>query len=303
MTVVVVGSANLDLVVSVARHPKPGETVIGGDLRSIPGGKGANQATATARLGQATSFVGAVGDDDAGRRLRRSLGEAGVDTSRLGTVADTPTGTALITVADDGDNVIVVSPGANRTVSPTVIDEAGDALDQAAVVLLQLEVPLDAVTAAARRAGGLVVLNPAPAPDQPLPSELLAHTDILVPNETELAALTGVDPDADPAVLAAAARTLGIDTVVVTRGAAGALIVTDDTTTVPAPVIDAIDTTAAGDAFCGALAQQLSAQPEDLSAAVAWAVRVGAATALRPGAAPSLPTAAQVDERLEATAP
>jgi len=213
--IVVVGSANLDLVVAVDRHPRPGETVPGGDLRTIPGGKGANQATAAARLGRATSMVGCVGDDAAAGQLRRSLDEAGVDTSHLSTVNDTPTGTALITVAADGNNTIVVSSGANAHVSPASVAGAG-VVDDAKALLLQLEIPIESVTAAARRAAGIVLLNPAPAPNGALPEDLVAAIDVLMPNETELAALTGVDPGAPIEDLAAAARTIGVHAAIIT---------------------------------------------------------------------------------------
>lgn len=299
-SVAVVGSANLDLVVAVAAHPRPGETVMGGDLRSIPGGKGANQATASARLGRTTAFVGRVGDDDAGRTLLQSMQQAGVDTGAVTTSASRPTGTALITVADDGDNAIVVSPGANHELGPDHIAAAMDVLADAEVMLLQLEVPLDAVTAAARGAHGLVVLNPAPAPPAGLPPDLLSACDLLVPNETELAVLAGVDPAAPDPEMADAARGLGVGRVVITLGARGALVVeADSETLVPAPVVDPVDTTGAGDAFCAALADRLVTDADDLVAAAFWACRVGAATTLAPGAGPSLPTANEVEQRLE----
>lgn len=296
--IAVVGSANLDLVVAVERHPRPGETVTGGDLRTIPGGKGANQATAAARLGRRTAMVGCVGDDDAGRQLERSLTDAGVDTRHLATAPDTATGTALITVAADGDNAIVVSPGANARVSPDAVVDAAVVHD-APAVLLQLEIPLESVTAAARRATGIVLVNPAPAPAGALPTELIAATDVLMPNETELAVLTGVDPAAALDHLADAARSLDVEHVVVTLGARGALIVGEhDAELVPAPTVQPIDTTGAGDAFCAALADGLLDHPGDVVAAARWAVQVGAATTLRPGAAPSLPTRGEVAARL-----
>lgn len=293
----VAGSANLDLVVEVDHHPVTGETVLGGDHARIPGGKGANQAVAAARLGAAVSFVGRVGADAAGDQLRASLDEAGVDLTHLDTDPDAPSGIAMIGVDRSGDNAIIVSPGANARLQPNHIAGAEDLLKQAAGLLLQLETPLETVLAAARAAEGIVVLDPAPA--QPLPAELLAAIDVLVPNETELALLSGqpVDPNETNSV-AAAARSLGVPTVVVTLGAAGAVVVTTDAATpIPAPVVNPVDTTAAGDAFRAALAIGLiSGQPA--TAAAAFAVRVGAAATLRPGAQPSLPTRSELEDLL-----
>ena len=297
------GSANLDLVVEVERVPVAGETVLGGDLRRIPGGKGANQAVAAARLGRRVAMVGRVGDDDAGAVLRAAMDSAGVDTSGLLATEDTPSGTALIAVGADGDNAIVVSPGGNGRLSSADVEGAAGVLGAAEVVLLQLEVPLGAVSAAVRCARGTVVLNPAPAPGAELPSDLLDGVDVIVPNQTELATLAGhaglshigeVDPDTAVAL----ARGLPVAAVVVTLGAAGAMVVTPaEATHVPAPAVAPVDTTAAGDAFCGALADALVAGA-DLVAAAEWAVRVGAAATLRHGAQPSLPTRPEVDRLL-----
>lgn len=295
--VCVIGSANLDIVVAVPRHPVAGETVLGGDHARIPGGKGANQAVAAARLGRRVGFVGCVGDDAAGDELRGALEGDGVVTDHLRTVAGTPSGIAMISVGPDGDNSIVVSPGANAHVGLDDLDAAEPMLNQAAVTLLQLEIPVDTVTEAAEAAAGVVVLNPAPA--QALTSRLLESVDVLVPNETELALLSGssvaetFDEVVDQARLLPSART------VVTLGAQGALLV--DETEVhhqPAPRVRPVDTTAAGDSFCGALADVL-AEGGSLVDAIAWGVMVGAATTLRPGAQSSLPTAGEVADLLE----
>ena len=283
--IAVVGSANLDLVVEVPRVPLVGETVLGGDLSRIPGGKGANQAVAAARLGRAVAMIGRVGDDEGGKILRNALETDGVDTSHLTTTPEVPNGVALIAVGADGDNAIVVSPGANNRLSVADVEAASDVLGAAAVTLVQLEVPLDAIVAAAEVAGGTVVLNPAPAPSTPLPAELLEAVDVIVPNQTELALLTGHEGPVDVATAADLAARLPVPTVVVTLGALGALAV--------APV----DTTAAGDSFCGALADAL-VRKESIVDAVRWAVRVGAATTLRSGAQPSLPTAVEVSSLL-----
>lgn len=289
-----VGSSNLDLVVEVETIPVPGETVIGGDLRRIPGGKGANQAVAAARLGRRAAMIGRVGDDSDGVFLRSALDAAGVDTSALLTTRATPSGVALIAVAANGDNAIVVSPGANARLEPADIAAAATILSAAEVVLLQLEVPIDAVSAAVAHATGTVILNPAPAPLSGLPTQLLAEVDVLVPNQTELATLTGHHGPLDVDVAVTLARSLPVAAVVVTLGAGGALLVSDrETAHVSAPLVTPVDTTAAGDSFCGALADALVGGA-GLGEATAWAVRVGAATTLRAGAQPSLPTRSEV---------
>ncbi len=296
--ITVVGSANLDIVVPVPQHPSRGETVLGGDHARIPGGKGANQAVAAARLGGAVSFVGRIGADAAGVELRSSLMNAGVSCAELKEVADAPSGIALITVGPDGDNAIVVSPGANFHLRPADIENL-DAVTKASVVLLQLEIPMDSTIAAARRAKGKVILDPAPAPADGLPRELLDEVDVVIPNETELATLARrhVDPD-NQDDLVDAARSLAIPQVVVTLGSRGALVIDGaEVTAVPAPVIEAVDTTAAGDAFRAAMAVSVAAG-QTLEQGAASAVRVGAATALRFGAQPSLPTATEVDHLL-----
>jgi len=292
-TIAVLGSANLDIVVPVPHHPVTGETVLGGDHALVPGGKGANQAVAAARLGGSVSFVGRVGDDDAGETLRSSLEADGVDTTHLRADSEAPSGIALIGVDADGDNAIVVSPGANGRVGTEDVVDAEAALRDATVVLLQLEVPMEAVTAAARVATGTVILNPAPA--APLPDDLLGLVDVLVPNAIELAQLADSASVDDVDDVLALARSLPVDTVVVTMGAAGALLVTPGGyLLVPAPVVTPVDTTGAGDSFCGALAEAL-ARGVDLVDAVERAVHAGAVTTTRPGAQPAMPTASDLD--------
>ncbi len=291
--VVVVGSVNLDVVVPVERHPAPGETVLGGDHEQLPGGKGANQAVAAARLGCAVAFVGRVGADDPGRRLRATLDREGVDTRALRD-DDAPSGLAMISVAPGGENTIVVSPGANGRVGAPDVRDAADLLARAAVTLVQLEIPPEAVTAAARAAGGTLVLNPAPARD--LDPEVLARAGVLVPNRTELGLLAGTDPPRGADEAAAVAATIdGPGAVVVTLGEHGAVVVEGGQGEhVPAPRVDAVDTTGAGDAFCGALADAL-ARGADLVEAVRWAVRAASLSVTRAGALGAMPTRAEVE--------
>ena len=296
--ITVIGSANLDIVVNVDHHPRTGETVMGGDHQRIPGGKGANQAVAASLLGADVQFIGVVGTDAAGTSLRDSLERAGVNVDGLQTAEGAPSGIALIAVDSNGDNAITVSPGANALVNLQLLDNHIGALS-APVVQLQLEIPLETVTYAAQRATGTVVLDPAPAPAGDLPTALLNAVDVLVPNETELAQLAGrqIDPT-DPADLEAAARSLNVKSVVVTLGANGAFVVSDDVAVaIPAPKITPVDTTAAGDAFRSALSVGLAAG-STVAEAAEFAVRVGAAAAMAPGAQPSLPTREEVDGRL-----
>ena len=286
--VVVVGSANLDVVARTLRLPGPGETVLGSDFAEHPGGKGLNQAVAAARAGASVAFVGAVGDDDAGRTLHSVAATEGIDVSGLSVADGVVTGRAVITVDDSGENSIVVVPGANASA------HVGD-LPAATVVLAQLEIPVATVIAAfavARTAGSRTVLNPAPVPVGGLPDELLSLCDILVPNEHEVELLGGVDE-----LLAS-----GVAAVVVTQGAAGVTVTeAPDATTwsVEAFEVDPVDTTGAGDAFCGALAARLAAGA-DLRPAVRYAAAGGALATTTAGAVPSLPHAADIERLLSA---
>ncbi|MFG2296801.1 ribokinase [Streptomyces sp. NPDC048603] len=281
----------MDLVAYVAKAPRLGETVTGREFRTVPGGKGANQAVAAARAGGSVTMIGAVGADEFGVRLRAALSSAGVDTDALRTV-EGASGTAQITVDDEGGNSIVVIPGANGRVTGL---EAGDEARIAAAgsLLLQLEVPLSAVTAAARAArahGVRTVLTPAPA--QPLPPELLAAVDLLVPNEHEAAALTGLTD------VRQAARALlqDVPEVVITLGAAGVLYAARgrEPLSVPAPRVRAVDTTAAGDTFAGALAVALG-EGRPVPGALAWASAAAALSVQRPGAQDSMPSRPEID--------
>ncbi len=283
--VVVVGSANLDLVATTARMPGPGETVLGSGFSQHPGGKGLNQAVAAARSGATTALIAAIGDDDAGTLLRSVAEREGIDTSRTASVADIPTGRAVIIVDERAENSIVVVPGANAHFR---FDSLPADVGPSSVVLAELEVPVATVTdafAAARAAGCLTVLNPAPAPDGGLPAELLALCDVIVPNEHEVDVLGGADQ----------LLTGGVGTVIVTRGAAGVSVSEGGASwAVDAFDVDPIDTTGAGDSFCGALATQL-ATGSDLRRAVRYAAAAGALATTTAGAVPSIPRAAAVD--------
>jgi ribokinase len=285
--IAVVGSVNLDIVIGVERHPAPGETVLGGDRTDLSGGKGANQAVAAARLGQDVAIVGRVGADAAGQRLRDGLRAEGVDVGHLREDPDARSGVALIAVAPDGENTIIVSPGANGRVGAEDVGTASGLLADAAVTVVQLEIPEDAVRAAAQAAGGTFVLNPAPARD--LDADVLARVDVLVPNRGELELLAGPGDPAD-----AARRLAGPGAVVVTLGAGGALVVEGDRAEhVPAHPVDVVDTTGAGDTFCGALADAL-ARGASLVEAARWGVAAAGLSVTRSGAQEGMPTAAML---------
>ncbi|MFD5567282.1 ribokinase [Streptomyces cadmiisoli] len=290
----VVGSANADLVIGVERRPAAGETVLGSDLAVHPGGKGANQAVAAARLGARTALLARVGDDAYGRLLLDSQRAAGVDTVGV-LVGGAPTGVALITVDPSGDNSIVVSPGANGRLTPQDVRTAASLFQASRVVSAQLEIPLETVEETVRSLapGSRFVLNP--SPPRPLPTSLLAACDPLIVNEHEAKVLLGdATVGDDPAHWARLLLARGPRSVVVTLGAEGALVASaQGVTHVPAVPVDAVDTTGAGDAFTAALAWRLG-QGDELADAAAFAARVGAVAVTRAGAQDSYPTAAEV---------
>ncbi len=286
--VVIVGSANLDLVARTPRLPKPGETVTGSNYFEFCGGKGANQAIAAARAGANTAFIGALGNDHAGETLRAAFKHDDVDISAVQFVSE-PTGRALIGVSDDGENSIIVVPGANHAITIGDVERNTKIIASAKVLLCQLEVPLEVVQRAFELAGenSIRILNPAPA--QSLSKELLQLVDVITPNEHEMQLLGGSE----------ALLKCGVKTIVVTQGARGALMITEKgETRIPPFEVDPVDSTGAGDAFCGMLAARL-ASGESIQNALKAAVVSGALATLTEGAVPSLPLWSMVFSKLE----
>lgn len=294
----VVGSANMDLVIRCDRFPDPGETIFGSTFATFPGGKGANQAVCCAKLGGDVAFMGRMGKDIFCDRLSENMRQEGVGLEHLLIDPTEPTGTALITVDHSGQNEIIVVSGSNMRLRPEDVLRHRAAFAEAAIVLLQLEIPLDTVmqaAALARQNDALVVLNPAPACQ--LPEELFRMVDYITPNESEASLLTGV-PVTDPASAEQAGRALlkrGVQNVIITLGAAGCLLVNPRQTRIfPARRVQAIDTTAAGDAFNGALAYAL-AEGSTLEGALAFANTVAAYAVTKLGAQSSLPTKKELE--------
>lgn len=295
--ILVVGSLNMDLVVNVPQLPKTGETILGGRFATFPGGKGANQAVAAARMGAAVTMIGRVGNDDYGQTLRQLAARDGIDTHYIETDPQEATGIALITVDAEGRNTIVVASGANLEITPQHVRAAEHAFSSADVLVTQLESPLEVVSEAASLAvkkGLRVVLNPAPA--RSLGAELLSGVEFFIPNEGEATQIAGTDTleDAIQKLL-----DLGVKHLIVTRGEQGALLVTPEgRREFPAYTVRAVDTVAAGDAFVGAFSTGIA---EGMS--VEDAIRLGSAAAAiavtRHGAQPSLPTRQDVDDFLK----
>ena len=301
--IVVVGSFNMDLVVRLPVIPKPGETLLGGVFATYPGGKGSNQAVAAARLGGEVTMIGRVGADAFGDQLLAAARAEGIDTRFVGVDPHTATGVALIQVDAQGQNSIAVASGANFTLTAADVADALARLDRVDMLVMPLETPLETIVTAAelaRKAGARVVLNPAPA--QHLSPELLTTVDVLVPNEHEAAFMTGIEIQSRRQDARRAAEQLlrsGPDSVIITMGSEGALIAE---LAEPAPIftqaaafaVDAIDTTAAGDAFVGALAVMLG-EGQSLTEAARFASAAAAIAVTRAGAQPSLPTRGEVE--------
>jgi ribokinase len=296
--VFVLGSINQDFVLKVERRPNPGETVTNAELSTHNGGKGANQAAAAARLGASVTFLGRVGDDEFGEPLVRALQEKGIDTSLVEQASGESTGAAFITVTPDGENAITVAPGANRSLTPDDAEAASEEIWDARVLVAQMEIPVEtvlrAVEVAAKR-GTRALINLAPTVE--VSPELLERLDALVVNEHEAAFLLGSEVEGVDGALSAVPEllSLGPRSAVVTVGEAGAVFAEGESSRhIPAPKVDVVDTTGAGDAFVGALAVKL-ARDTSLEEAVAYAVRAGAAAVTKQGAQGALPTPETVE--------
>jgi ribokinase len=297
----VVGSLNMDLVTYATRLPKSGETIIGKDFKQIPGGKGANQADAIAKLGAPVRMLGGVGDDSFGKTLLGSLHQDGVDISQIAIFEGVSTGIATINVADNGNNSIVVTPGANYRFLPEAAQNINETLIDSSIIVTQLEIPLESVSYAlklAKEHGKTVILNPAPACE--LDDALLSCVDILIPNETELELLSGAALPTEDDIVAASRRLInrGVKEVIVTLGGRGCIYVNGEhSRAFEAYRVDAVDTTAAGDSFVGAIAVALS-EGKKIGEAISFAMAVAALTVTKKGAQSSLPCRREVEELL-----
>lgn len=303
MSIIVVGSLYMDLIVRTPRIPLPGETILGHAFMTAPGGKGTNQAVAAAKLGAPVKLIGRLGADDFARTLRSHLSAVGVDSRYVTEDSGAPTGVALISVDDTGQNTVIGAPGANARVARQDIDAAKDAIRQSNVLVAQLDIPLETIGHALRvahDAGALTILNPSPA--QPLSRELFKDVDVILPNETEASQLTNsvVSDFASATAAALALKEMGARQVIITLGSQGALWLDDNGT--PKHVlpfaIQAVDTTASGDAFVGALAAARSRE-QDWETSLRMASAAGALTATKLGTQPSLPTRAELEAFLE----
>ncbi len=302
--IVVVGSLNMDLVVEVPTIPLPGETVLGKNFATFPGGKGANQAVAAARLGARVSMIGRVGQDAFGDELLASAESNGIDTTHIGRDEAEATGVAMICVDAQGQNNIAVASGANFTLTAGDVRRAWAELGDVDLLVMPLETPLETIATAvalASESGVKVILNPAPARD--LPQEILAGVDVLVPNEPEAAQLTGMPVETRQETREAAKRllALGVGHVVLTLGSRGTLVLTGEDETfseVAARQVEVVDTTAAGDAFVAGLAVALG-EGRSLVEAAQFANAVGALAVTKQGAQPGMPSRHEVDAMLK----
>lgn len=294
--IIVVGSLNMDLVVHAPRHPNSGETILGSAFNTFPGGKGANQAVAAARLGVPVTLIGRVGQDAFGQNLLHTVKQSSVNTEAIIQDPQAATGVALIVLDSAGQNTIVVAPGANAQLSPADIQAAEMLFEQAGILVLQLETTIPAVETAvklAKKWGLRIILNPAPA--QPLPDDLLVAADYLVPNQHELS-LIAAQPTVELALQSLQQR--GAHCLVVTLGGDGVRVVNGSQQfALPSHSVKVVDTVAAGDAFVGAFAVALS-EDKSLQEAVQWGNAAGAIAVTRLGAQPSLPTRAELEKFL-----
>jgi len=305
--IIVVGSSNTDMVVKSRKIPVPGETVTGGQFVMAPGGKGANQAVAAARLGADVTFVAKLGADIFGDQAVEGYTSEGIAVDLILRDRDNHTGVALILVDDQGENLISVASGANHALKPHDVEQAAERIKGASAVMLQLETPMHVVSRTAELAASVdvpVILDPAPAPDGPLDESLLRNITYLTPNESEAQKLTGirVQDEATARTAAQKLRDMGARNAIITLGAKGAFLATEDQTAfVPSCRVEARDSTAAGDAFNGALAVAL-ARGDSLPDAVRQANMVGALSVMKMGAQPSLPTADELKQFAESLA-
>lgn len=293
----VIGSLNMDLVVKVDTMPKAGQTLIGSNFKEVPGGKGANQAVAMARLGGNVSMIGKVGNDGFGQTLINALKNDNVNTKYIG-IEDGPTGVALITVDKNAENSIVVAPGANFKVAVEDIDNNIDAIKNSDIVVVQLEAPLETIKYGlkkAKEAGKYTILNPAPA--VVLEDEIIANVDLLTPNETELEILSGIEINNEDDIKRASKIMIdkGVKELIVTLGSKGSLYINEEKSMFkPAYKVNAVDTTAAGDSYTGALSVAF-ANYKNIEEAMDFASIVGALSVMKEGAQSSLPTLKDVE--------
>ena len=300
--ILVIGSLNMDMVIKVHDMPLEGETVLGQEINYIPGGKGANQAYAVAKLGGRVSMIGKVGKDEFGESLCKSLKEAGTDITYVNKVSDATTGRAIIYVNEKGNNSIVVIAGANNNCNKEYLQSLQSVILDSDIIILQMEIPYDAIFWCinfAKEHNKTVIFNPAPAPDD-LPSSIINKIDFITPNETELAKITKHNTDSEEEVITAAKILidLGVKNVIVTLGSKGAMHVTSESHRMyPAIKVKAIDTTAAGDSFNGALSVYL-AEGHTIEEAIQFAIRVASITVTRKGAQKSIPSRDEVNEIL-----
>jgi len=290
--ILIIGSSNTDMVIKAARIPVPGETILGGEFKMGPGGKGANQAVAAARLGGDVTFVCKVGRDVFGEKAVENYKKDGIKTDHI-LYSDKPSGVALILVDDQGENVISVAPGANGDITVADIESVRPVIEAADYVILQLEIPADAVAKAAeigKAAGACVILNPAPACK--LPEEIFKNISLITPNQTEIALLTGIEGDITLAMKKL--HEMGVQDIILTMGSKGSAIWNGEGyELVPAQKVKAVDATAAGDTFCGALCVALS-EGLDLKGAAEFATKASALTVQKLGAQESIPYRSEV---------
>lgn len=298
--ILVIGSTNIDFVVRVSEFPVAGETVMSQSFQKVAGGKGANQAYACGKLGADTTFASVIGDDGLGKLVVNNLREAGVCTDYMKTVTDKPTGMAQISINQEGNNCIIVIPGANQDCDAAYIGSIYDLIENCDILLIQMEIPVDGVEQAIRKAkeaGKIVILNPAPAPDESLSDETFANLTYITPNETELEKMTGMKTSTIENVAAAGRKLLqrGVLNVIVTLGEKGALLLTGHTEVMYEAVKrKAVDTTAAGDIFNAAVAVKL-AQGESIDRAIRFANVASGISVTRQGAQPSVPSREEVE--------